>query len=172
MKPVKTGALSALAAATALMAGTALAQDDTSMTKEGIERVEIGILDCVVEGGSGFVFGSTKDVSCTYTAADGDSREPYFGAISKWGLDIGKTDAGFMKWAVFAPTSDDFPPGALEGNYYGVSAEATAGAGIGANALVGGSNETISLQPISVSSQTGLNFALAVSELELRSAAE
>ena len=77
-----------------------------------------------------------------------------------------------MRWAVLAPTVDDIMPGALAGDYYGVSAEATAGTGVGANALVGGSDETVSLQPVSVTSQTGVNFALAVSELELRSAAQ
>lgn len=168
----KTATAGIFAFAAALATGSALAQEAGSADAEPLERVEIGMLDCVVEGGSGFIFGSTKDVSCTYTPADGAGQENYFGAISKYGLDIGSTDVSFMKWAVFAPTADDFRPGALAGDYFGASAEATAGVGVGANALVGGSNETFSLQPISVSSQTGLNFALAVSELELRSAAD
>jgi hypothetical protein len=36
--------------------------------------------------------------------------------------------------------------------------------------LVGGSNDTISLQPLSVQSQTGLNAALGVSEIVLNPA--
>lgn len=171
----KTTATGALALTAAFLAGTALAQEsDTapSNTKpaKNIERVEVGVLDCVVKGGSGFVFGSTKDVNCTYRPADG-AEEPYFGVISKYGIDIGKTDVTYMTWAVLAPTTGGFSPGALAGDYYGVSAEATAGAGIGANALVGGSSETVALQPISVTGQKGLNFALAVSQLELRSGA-
>ncbi|WP_425417271.1 DUF992 domain-containing protein [Oricola indica] len=172
MNFVKTAAAGTLALATALGGSAAFAQDNSATPDEPVERVEIGVLDCVVEGGSGFIFGSTKDVSCTYRPADGGVEESYFGAISKFGIDIGKTDASYMTWAVFAPTNDDFAPGALAGDYYGVSAEATAGAGVGANALIGGSGETFSLQPLSVSSQTGLNFALAVSELELRSIAD
>ena len=39
-----------------------------------------------------------------------------------------------------------------------------------ANVLVGGNNNTIGLQPISVGAQTGLNLALGVSALELRPA--
>lgn len=169
---VKTATAGTLVLAAALASGTALAQESDNAPKPDASRVEVGVLDCVVEGGSGFIFGSTKDVSCTYTPADNGPKETYFGAIQKYGIDIGKTDVTYMTWGVFAPTADEFRPGALVGDYYGVSAEATAGAGVGANALIGGSNETISLQPISVTGQTGLNFALAVSELELRSSAD
>nr|WP_321458263.1 DUF992 domain-containing protein [uncultured Cohaesibacter sp.] len=135
-----------------------------------IDRVEIGHLDCAVKGGDGFIFKSTKDLSCTFTSANPDvPKEAYFGAINKFGLDIGSTDHGVISWLVLAPTTDRYRPGALAGDYAGVSAEATVGAGVGGNLLVGGSNETITLQPLSVSAQTGLNFALAISELQLRS---
>jgi Protein of unknown function (DUF992) len=56
------------------------------------------------------------------------------------------------------------------GNYGGASAEATVGAGLGANVLVGGSDRTIALQPLSVQGQTGLNVAAGVTELILRPA--
>ncbi len=56
------------------------------------------------------------------------------------------------------------------GNYGGVSAEATVGLGVGANALVGGSNDSIALQPLSLQGQQGLNVAVGVSQLKLRSA--
>ena len=73
-----------------------------------------------------------------------------------------------MIWAVYAPTTRKF--GALAGHYGGVSGEATVGAGVGANVLVGGSNRTVSLQPVSVQGQTGLNLAVGVAELNLRPA--
>jgi hypothetical protein len=38
-------------------------------------------------------------------------------------------------------------------------------AGLGANVLIGGSNRTVALQPLSVSGQVGLNFAVGVAEL-------
>ena len=175
MRFAKTAATGAVALAAALMCGTAYAQNGNEAQDntgpETVGQAEAGVLDCVVEGGRGFVFGSTKDVSCTYSPAEGPT-ETYFGAITKYGIDIGATEISYMKWAVLAPTVDAVMPGALAGDYYGVSAEATAGAGLGANALVGGSDKTISLQPVSVSGQTGLNFALAVSELELRSTAQ
>jgi hypothetical protein len=60
--------------------------------------------------------------------------------------------------------------GALAGEYGGASAEATVGAGLGANVLVGGSDRTVSLQPVSVQGQAGLNLAVGVSGLTLRPA--
>jgi hypothetical protein len=41
------------------------------------------------------------------------------------------------------------------------------GAGAGANALVGGSNRTVTLQPVSVQAQAGLNLAVGVAGLNL-----
>ena len=78
------------------------------------------------------------------------------------------TSNGQMVWAVFAPSNRKF--GALAGHYVGGTAEATVGAGVGANALVGGSNRTVTLQPLSVTGQTGLNVAAGVAELTLRPA--
>ncbi len=44
----------------------------------------------------------------------------------------------------------------------------TVAAGLGANVLVGGSNRSVALQPLSVDSSIGLNLALGVAELRLR----
>jgi hypothetical protein len=134
------------------------------------EGVELGLLDCLVEGGAGFIVGSSKDVSCTYDPADDALPvEQYFGNISKFGLDVGVTGASVMQWLVLAPTADIYAPGALAGDYVGASAQATAGVGVGANLLVGGSDQSFTLQPLSVQAQTGLNLAVGVSRFELRS---
>ena len=58
-------------------------------------------------------------------------------------------------------------PGALAGSYGGATASAAAGVGVGANVLVGGSGNTISLQPISIEGMTGLNIAAGVAALTL-----
>ena len=58
-------------------------------------------------------------------------------------------------------------PGSLAGSYGGVTASATAVVGAGANVLVGGSNKTISLQPLSIEGNTGLNVAAGVAALTL-----
>jgi Protein of unknown function (DUF992) len=73
-----------------------------------------------------------------------------------------------MVWAVF--TDSLAPPGAgfLAGDYFGASGQVTIAAGLGANVLIGGSNSTVALQPISVDTSVGLNFALGVAELHLR----
>lgn len=131
-------------------------------------HVEVGVLNCTVQGGAGFVFGSSKDLDCTFKGANGGT-EHYYGSISKFGIDLGFTNKSKIVWTVFAPSAD-VPEGALAGKYGGVSAEATVGLGVGANALVGGSHESIALQPLSVQGQEGLNIAVGVSQLKLRSA--
>lgn len=131
------------------------------------EKVAVGLLTCGVKGGSSFIFGSTRDLRCVFRAAPGEEGERYEGQIQKYGLDIGIVDKAIITWTVLAPSRGIFA-GALSGKYYGVAADASAGLGGGANVLVGGSNNAISLQPLSVQGQTGLNAAVAVAEVELR----
>lgn len=128
-------------------------------------RVEIGTLTCTVEGGAGFIVGSTKNLSCDFRGTGATER--YAGTINKFGLDIGATQKTVIVWSVLAPKTD-IPSGALKGNYGGVSAEATVGAGVGANALIGGFGTSIVLQPLSVQAQQGLNLAVGISSLTLR----
>lgn len=133
-------------------------------------RVEVGLLDCVVEGGAGFIIGSAKEMSCAFDPAGGGPSENYVGVVRKLGLDIGVTDASYIKWGVLAPAAGAYAPGALAGNYIGVSAEATAGVGVGGNVLIGGSGKAFVLQPLSVQAQQGLNLAAGLTSFELRSA--
>ena len=111
---------------------------------------------------------SNKQVRCVYTPEGRRPRESYVGAIEKFGLDIGATTGGEMVWAVYAPTRGGHY--ALAGHYGGASAEATVGAGAGANALIGGSRRTVTLQPLSVQAQGGLNLAVGVAGLTLHPA--
>jgi hypothetical protein len=129
-------------------------------------NVQIGTLTCNVSGGWGFVFGSSKAVRCTFARAGG-RPEHYAGSINKFGVDIGYTQGGVLVWGVFAP-SGGLAPGALSGNYVGATGSATVGVGAGANVLVGGSNRTISLQPVSIEGNTGLNVAAGVASMSLR----
>jgi Protein of unknown function (DUF992) len=128
--------------------------------------VQIGTLTCHVAGGWGFVFGSSKAVRCTFSRAGG-RPEHYAGSIRKFGVDIGYTQGGVLVWGVFAPSSN-LAPGALSGNYVGATGSATVGVGAGANVLVGGSNRTISLQPLSIEGNTGLNVAAGIGSISLR----
>jgi hypothetical protein len=130
------------------------------------ERVQAGQLTCDVSAGIGLIIGSQRNVSCTFTPSSPGPIEYYTGTISKLGLDIGVTTGGVMVWLVFAPTTR--PAGALSGSYAGAAAEASVIAGIGANALIGGSNRTVALQPFSVQGQVGLNLAAGVAGLDLQ----
>jgi hypothetical protein len=132
------------------------------------ERTKAGTLTCDISGGIGLIITSHKDVTCMFTPSQPGPREVYVGGINKFGLDLGATAGGEMVWAVYAPTTRRF--GALAGSYGGASAEATVGAGLGANVLVGGSDRTVALQPVSVQGQAGLNVAAGVAELSLRPA--
>jgi len=128
--------------------------------------VRVGTLTCNVAGGWGFVFGSSKALRCTFAPAPGHA-EFYAGTINKFGVDIGYTQGGVLVWAVFAPTAN-LGPGTLHGNYVGATGSATVGVGAGANVLIGGSNSTISLQPVSVEGNTGLNVAAGIGSISLR----
>jgi hypothetical protein len=154
-----TGAVAILSVTAALAASGATAAP---------ELVNAGSLNCDVSGGVGFIIGSQKQMTCMFTPANGGQREVYLGTIHKFGLDIGETTGGTMAWTVYAPTNQRFA--ALSGTYGGASGEATVGAGVGANVLVGGSERTVTLQPLSVQGQTGLNLAAGVASLELRPA--
>lgn len=132
-------------------------------------RVKVGTLDCAIAPGVGLVVVSQKELSCAFLPAyRGWSHERYVGLVSKIGMDLGFTGGGRMLWAVYAPT--DRRRWALAGHYGGASAEATVGAGVGANVLFGGNNRTISLQPLSGQGQVGLNVAAGVAGLDLRPA--
>ena len=132
--------------------------------------VKVGLLTCVIDGGVGFVIGSSKDMQCTFTPSNrNDPQQAYSGRINKYGVDVGFTNGAVMQWLVMASSGDIHSPALLAGNYAGASAEATALLGVGANVLFGW-YRSVALQPISVSGQTGLNAALAVGALELVSA--
>lgn len=128
--------------------------------------IEVGNLTCTGGEGVGMILGSQKSFSCTF-AGTGGVRETYSATVTKIGLDIGVTGQTVMVWTVLAATQD-LQPGVLAGNYAGASADASVGIGGGANILVGGSQQAITLQPVSVQGQTGLNLAVGVAGMVLR----
>ena len=129
------------------------------------QDVRVGMMTCDVAGGFGYVLGSSRDLQCTFSPAQGPA-EHYAGRISKFGVDIGYLQNAVMVWTVLAPTVA-LSPGSLTGTYGGVTASATVGVGVGANVLVGGSSDTISLQPVSIEGGTGLNVAGGFASMSL-----
>ena len=129
--------------------------------------VQAGVLECRGSGSIGFVIGSVHEFTCIFRSAGGGPVLPYHGIVHKVGVDLGVTEGSVLGWAVFAPTRD-IGPGDLAGSYAGVTAGAAVGVGGNANVLVGGSNSSIALQPLSLQGQAGLNLAVGVAALELR----
>ena len=129
-------------------------------------RTRVGTLTCAISPGVGMIVAGQRQLSCIFASVRGRAREAYEGTVSTLGLDIGATSGGQLTWAVVAPTT--LRRAALAGTYAGATAGGTVGAGGGVNVLVGGSDRTVALQPISVQAQTGMNIAAGVSTMELR----
>lgn len=146
--------LAATVAASALAFGTAAKADG----------VKVGVLTCHEASGWGFIFGSSKAIRCNYHHGNYDER--YTGSISKFGVDLGYTSSAVIIWDVFSPNSGP-ERGALAGEYIGGQASAAVGAGVGANALVGGFNRSFTLQPVSIEGETGLNVAAGIGAMRL-----
>jgi hypothetical protein len=128
------------------------------------QSVKTGIMTCNVAGGFGFIFGSSRTVNCTF-APNGVAPQHYVGAINKFGVDIGYVESALMAWAVLAPTTNP-GPGSLAGTYVGATGSASVGVGVGANVLFGGGN-SISLQPLSIEGNKGVNVAGGIAEMTL-----
>jgi hypothetical protein len=129
-------------------------------------RIEVGVLECRGSTTS-FVVGSVTELSCAFRPAGGGPPEPYRATLRRAGVDLGFNQQIVVAWAVWAPSSGP-QRRELAGNYGGGAASATVGVGLGANALIGGSGNTIALQPLSGQAQTGLSVAAGVAGLELR----
>jgi Protein of unknown function (DUF992) len=140
----------------AALAGAAHAQD----------RVQVGVLECRGGASIGFVVGSVTNLGCVLRV-QGFPEDRYIATIRKVGLDLGITQETALAWAVHAPVNR-LGPGDLAGEYAGAQGSASVGVGGGGNWLVGGSNNTIALQPLSLQGQVGLNIAAGLESLELR----
>ena len=150
---LKTGAF----AASALLATVAAAS---------AQGARAGVLQCNVSGGTGFIITSSKALDCFFERDGGGQPEHYFGTVNRFGIDFGFTGPGKLGWVVLATGA--YPgPGSLQGVYSGVGGGATVGVGVGANVLVGGNGGSLSLQPVSVSEQLGLNVTAGVGQMTL-----
>jgi hypothetical protein len=134
--------------------------------QQPMDRVQVGILECRGGASIGFIVGSVTNLGCVLRV-DGRPEDRYVATIRKVGVDLGITQESALAWGVFAPT-DRLGPGDLSGNYAGAQGSASVGVGAGGNALVGGSNNSIALQPLSLQGQVGLSVAAGLESLELR----
>lgn len=153
------------ALAAAIVTAGALTSFASMATAE--PKLVAGTLTCYGQGSVGVIVGSKQTLACSFNP-DGPGRNARYSAtITRIGVDIGVTGQSTLVWTVLASTNK-LARGALNGNFGGVSADASIGIGGGANALIGGSNNSIVLQPVSLKGQTGLNLAIGVAELSLR----
>ncbi|MBN8988273.1 MAG: DUF992 domain-containing protein [Rhizobiales bacterium] len=150
----------------AATAATLLASSIAGAQAQQVQRVQVGVLECRGGASIGFVVGSVTNLGCVLRA-DGRPEDRYIATIRKVGLDLGITQESALAWGVFAPTAQ-LGPGDLSGNYAGAQGSATLGVGVGGNVLVGGSANSIALQPLSVQGQVGVSIAAGLESLELR----
>ncbi len=152
-----------------ILAGLTAASLVASVANAGAQQqrvARVGVLECRGGASVGFIVGSVTHLGCVLRA-DGLPDDRYVATIRKVGLDIGITQETALAWGVFAPV-DRLGPGDLSGNYVGAQGSASVGVGLGGNVLVGGPNNSIALQPLSVQGQVGLNIAAGLESLELR----
>ena len=148
------------------IAATLLVVPLAGASAQQVDRVQVGVLECRGGATIGFIVGSVTNLGCVLRAS-GRPDDFYVATIRKVGVDLGITAETALAWGVFAP-SKYVGPGDLSGNYAGAQGSAAIGVGAGGNVLVGGSNNSIALQPLSLQGQVGLNVAAGLESLELR----
>jgi hypothetical protein len=153
-----------------LLAGVAVIVAAASFTgadaQAPLNRVQVGVLECRGGASIGFIVGSVTHLGCVLRV-EGMPEDRYIATIRKVGIDIGITEESALAWGVWAPVAR-LGPGDLSGNYAGADGSASVGVGAGGNVLVGGSNNSIALQPLSLQGQVGVNVAAGLESLELR----
>jgi hypothetical protein len=154
--------------ATQLLAAAAIAS--VALTAQAAEEMtgKVGVLSCDVSAGIGLFVVEKQTMTCVFKPDKGGPIDQYTGKIDEYGIALGEVKAGRLDWVVIA-TAAGVPHGALAGQYGGVGADASVGAGVGANVLVGGTGRAFSLQPLSVEGEVGLNLAVGVTTVTLTS---
>ena len=137
-----------------------------AQAQQPAQRVQVGVLECRGGASIGFIVGSVTNLGCVLRV-DGMPEDRYVATIRKVGVDLGITQESALAWGVYAPVAR-LGPGDLSGDYAGAQGSATLGVGVGGNVLVGGSDNSIALQPLSVQGQIGLSVAAGLESLELR----
>jgi len=130
-------------------------------------QVSAGLLECRGEMATATGFSSTRRVRCEYRPSMGVNHY-YVGTLERTGLDIGVSDQGSMLWGVLA-TSPTLERGALAGVYVGFSSGFSLGPGFSANVLAAKDpSQQVTLQPLSISSDSGLSLSITGATLTLQ----
>ncbi len=164
MRWIATGLLCGLLTASQALADATPAPS-SSAPKAGVQA---GFLTCHVASGWGFVLGSSRKLKCVWEPQKG-VKYNYTGDVTQFGADIGYHYASVILWTVVTATND-FGAGNLVGTYGGATAQVAVGGGAGVSLLVGGFNHSITLQPLSISGEQGLNAAAGIQAITLKEA--
>ena len=130
---------------------------------------KVGVLSCRIDPSIGLIVVQFQKINCRFTPDNSSVVELYAGTMANLGIDLGFTADGILTWGVYAPTKN-LVPGSLAGSYGGASINAGVVLGVGANFLLGGSGNTVALQPWSVEGTVGINASLGLQNMELRPA--
>ena len=128
--------------------------------------IEAGALRCEIAPGSGMLVGSQKAVSCTFRPSVAAPIERYTGTLTRIGLDLSQTQGGQLYYDV-VEASSSLTRFSLAGTYTGAGAGLTIGLGVGVDALIGGNNNQVALQPVALSTTTGLGINAGIGSLTL-----
>jgi hypothetical protein len=128
--------------------------------------VEIGKLECYMTDSVNLIIRSRQTLECEFLPISGEP-ETYTGRITRLGVDLTIRRRFTVIWAVLAPAEVTRQPGTLRGTFVGGTADVALGAGFGANVLVGGGDNSFTLQPLSVAGVLGAGASLGISSLVL-----
>ena len=127
---------------------------------------QVGMLNCTLAPSVGLLVVAQQRMACRFASSAPYPPQNYSGVMTQVGVELGVTAGGVLAWAVFAPTVGPAFAG-LAGEYVGASGDVSVGLGLGANVLIGGSERSVALQPLSVEGSAGLNLQLGISNLQL-----
>lgn len=131
------------------------------------DQAAVGKLECDVSSGVGFFVVEKQTMKCVFTPQNGGPLDYYTGKIAEYGVALGEIQKGVLLWGVITATNEVPGPGTLAGDYGGAGADVAFVGGLGANILVGGSNKSVALQPVSVEGEAGFNIAAGVTTVTL-----
>ncbi|HXY59757.1 MAG TPA: DUF992 domain-containing protein [Methylocystis sp.] len=126
-----------------------------------------GVLQCRLSGNPPTILIENQALDCVFQDDDeGVAPVHYVGTLTKVGANISVNGPSELVWGVVAATGH-VGPGALAGAYAGPSTTVKVGVGGGGAFLVGGNNNTVSLQPLEAEAGTGLGVTAGVESLTL-----
>ena len=76
-------------------------------------RTQAGRLLCRMGPSVGVIIGSRQRIACRFTPSGGGRAENYSGTITRFGLDVGFTAGGVMRWTVLARKRETLDVGNL-----------------------------------------------------------